>query len=381
VAFLDFDDKVKLLADSARFDLCGSCFGQPSRKSNPQGGWIYPASLPDGRVVKVLKILLSNDCVHNCLYCANRFGLPFRRTSLRAEELVKLFLHLWQKGLVKGLFLSSAVSRDPIWTMNEMLRTVEILRKKFNFKGYIHLKILPEATHDYIEEAVRLATRVSVNLEAPNPQHLSSIAPQKNFSKIMTLFAFLSDLRRKGLCTPAGITTQFVVGGSTEKDREILSTAFLLYKRFYLARVYYSAFQPVWGTPFADRPAVSPWREVRLYQVDYLLRKYRFSLSEICFSEDGNLPLDKDPKTLWALKHPEFFPVEVNRASFEDLLRVPGIGPLSAKRIVEVRKEGKITDISFLKRVGIRLKKAAPFLLINGEKICDSTRKQLSLFS
>jgi len=377
---LDLDGKVRLLADSARFDLCGSCFGQPSRKSNPQGGWIYPVSLPDGRVVKVLKILLSNDCVHDCFYCANRAGSPFRRTSLKAEELVALFLRLWQKGLVKGLFLSSAVSRDPTWTMNEMLKTVEMLRKKFHFRGYIHLKILPEATRDYIEEAVRLATRVSVNLEAPSPHYLSAIAPQKSFSRIMGLFSLLSDLRRKGLCAPAGITTQFVVGGSTEKDREILGTAFLLYRKFCLARVYYSAFQPVWGTPFSGRPAVSSWREVRLYQVDYLLRRYQFSLDEIYFSEDGNLPLDQDPKTLWALRHPEFFPVEVNKASLGDLLKVPGIGPLSARRIVEARKKGKIADISSLKKMGIRVKKALPFLLIDGKKPCDSGRKQLFLF-
>ncbi len=379
-ASLDLDHKIEILGNGARFDLCGSCGGEESRKRHPQGGWIYPVSLPgSGRKVNILKILLSNDCMHNCLYCANREGRDHPVTSFSAEELSSLFWHLYQKGMVKGLFLSSAVDRSPSWTMNEMLKVAEILRYRLHFSGYLHLKILPDVSNDYLEEAVKLATRVSVNLEAPTPQSLHQIAPQKNFSGIWRKFEWFKSRKEKGISAPAGVTTQLVVGGGKETDREIIYTASQLYERFSLARVYYSAFQPVADTPLSYQPPVSTWREHRLYQADFLLRRYNFSFEELIFDEEGNFPLSLDPKALWAHNHPEFFPVEINSAPWEVLIRVPGIGTTSARRIINLRRKSAFRDPKALSRLGVRTDKALPFILLNGKKV--KRAEQLSLFT
>ena len=377
---LDLDHKVKILGDGARFDLCGACGGEESRRRNPQGGWIYPVSLPgSGKRVNILKILLSNNCMHNCFYCANREGRDHPVTSFSAEELSSLFWHLYQKGMVRGIFLSSAVDKSPSWTMSEMLKVAEILRYRFHFSGYLHLKILPDVSNDYLEEAIKLATRVSVNLEAPNPQSLCEIAPQKNFSRIWQKFQWFKSQKERGVSTPAGITTQLVVGGSRETDREIMQTSSQLYGQFGLARVYYSAFQPVADTPLSYKPPVSTWREHRLYQADFLLRQYKFSFEELVFNEEGNFPLSLDPKILWANNHPEFFPVEVNSAPWEALIRVPGIGITSARRIMKLRREITFRDPKELSKLGVLINRALPFILMDGKKL--KRMQQLSLFT
>ena len=379
-ASLDLDYKIEILGEGARFDLCGSCGGEESRKRHPQGGWIYPVNLPDGgKKVNILKILLSNNCMHNCLYCANREGRSHSIASFSAEELASLFWHLYQRGMVKGLFLSSAVDRSPSWAMNEMLKVAEILRYRLHFSGYLHLKILPDVSNDYLEEAVKLATRVSVNLEAPTPQSLCQIAPQKNFFGIWQKFQWFESQKKKGLSAPAGVTTQLVVGGSKETDREIMHTTSQLYEHFGLARVYYSAFQPVADTPLSYKPPVSTWREHRLYQADFLLRQYKFSFEELVFNEEGNFPLSLDPKILWANNHPEFFPVEVNSAPWEALIRVPGIGITSARRIMKLRREITFRDPKELSKLGVLINRALPFILMDGKKL--KRMEQLSLFT
>ena len=235
-ASLDLDYKIEILG-GARFDLCGSCGGE-SRKRHPQEAGFIRLISRWREKVNILKILLSNNCVHNCLYCANREGRGHPVASFSAEELASLFWHLYQRGVVKGLFLSSAVDRSPSRTMNEMLKVAEILRYRLHFSGYLHLKILPDVSNDYLEEAVKLATRVSVNLEAPTPQSLCQIAPQKNFLGIWQKFQWFESQKKKGLSAPAGVTTQLVVGGSKETDREIMHTTSQLYEHFGLARVY-----------------------------------------------------------------------------------------------------------------------------------------------
>jgi putative DNA modification/repair radical SAM protein len=373
----DYDFKIAILGDGARFDLCGSCFGGESRKRSPLGSWIYPVALPDGKRVNVLKILLSNRCIHNCFYCVNRVESNRYLASFTAEELVRLFVTLYNRGMVRGLFLSSAVDKDPVRTMSEMMKVVEILRYRLRFRGYIHLKILPEAGASFIEEAVRLATRVSVNLEAPTPSSLARIAPEKNFKSLWQRLEFLKSLKESQR-THFDFTTQFVVGAGGETDREIMSTTATLYKKMKLARAYYSAFQPVAGTPLADLPPASTWREHRLYQADFLLRKYGFCFEELCFDEEGNLPVAVDPKTCWAVQHPEFFPVELNTAPLETLIRVPGIGILSARKIVELRTHEPLTRPEVLKTMGIRIEKALPFVLLRGKRFTGPV--QLSLF-
>lgn len=374
---VDYGEKIAILGDGARFDLCGSCFGGEARRRHPLGHWIYPVALPDGRRVNVLKILLSNRCIHNCFYCVNRAERRKDAVSFTAEELAQLFIMLTNQGMVRGLFLSSAVDSDPARTMAEMIKVVEILRVKARFRGYIHLKILPDVGTDFIEEAVRLSTRVSVNLEAPTPAALCRIAPEKNFGNIWDTLRYLKHLREKKVAH-FDFTTQFVVGAGGETDRDIMQTTFVLYREMQLARAYYSAFQPVAETPLEDLPPASTWREHRLYQADFLLRKYGFHLEELCFDGEGNLPLTVDPKTSWAARHPEFFPVELNRAPFETLIRVPGIGPLSARKIIEMRVREPVTRPEMLKALGIRVDKVLPFVLFRGKRFARPT--QLPLF-
>lgn len=364
----DLDQKIGILGGAAQYDLCGSCFPGEQRRRRPGGGWIYPSVLPDGKRANLLKVLLSNHCAHNCLYCANREGRVGQRERFKAEELSSLFHSLWQKGKVRGLFLSSASDFNPFRTMEEMIKTVILLRSRFRFSGYIHLKILPESPPDYIEAALRWATRVSVNIESPSPQHLRNIAPQKDFSRIWRQFDILRRNREKGLRARAGFTTQLVVGGAGETDREIINTVDRLYREYSMERAYYSAFQPVPGTPLEERKGESTWREHRLYQVDFLLRKYGFDRGELVFDEEGNIPLITDPKRTWALTHPERFPLEVNTASYFELLRVPGIGPVSARRILARRKDEPIRTVEELRRMGIRTKVAAPYLIVCGKR-------------
>jgi predicted DNA-binding helix-hairpin-helix protein len=285
---------------------------------------------------------------------------------------------MYQNGLVKGLFLSSAVDRNPFRTMEDMIKVIEILRYKSHFPGYIHLKILPESTTDYIETAVRLATRVSINIEAPSPVYLKKIAPQKNFNLIWNKFLHLRELSRRGLAARAGFTTQLVVGGSEESDLSIMKTVCTLYQDFSMARAYYSAFHPISGTPLAEKQPESTWREHRLYQADFLFRKYGFHLNELIFNPNGNLPLEVDPKTLWATSHPEYFPIEINTASYQQLIRVPGIGPISAKRIIQYRKENHFRDLRSLQNLGIHAQVAAPYILLSGKYF--RVPQQLSLF-
>lgn len=359
-------EKAKGLVRSAQYDICGFCGER--RVRSPSGGWIYPAVLPDGRRVLLLKTLMTNACQNNCLYCVNRSGRDFPRSGFRPEELARLFMHLYDRKLVKGLFLSSAVFERPDVTMERMIEAVEILRFKYQFTGYVHLKVLPGASFDIVEQAVSLAQRVSVNLEAPNPERLKRIAPTKDFKQDLLLrmrwiYSLISE-KDQGRTTQ---TTQLVVGAAGESDREILRTTDWLYRKLGLSRVYFSAFQSVPDTPLEGHPPTLPLREHRFYQSDFLLREYGFSFDELPFDPFGNLPLGLNPKLAWTLQHPEFFPLEVNRANRWELLRVPGIGPKSASRIVKFRIKDKFRTLEQLKGVGVVVKRAAPFILVGGK--------------
>jgi predicted DNA-binding helix-hairpin-helix protein len=276
-----------------------------------------------------------------------------------------------RKGLVKGLFLSSGVCGNAGRTMDQMIATVELVRKKYAFPGYIHLKILPGASFAHVERAVQLATRVSVNLEAPNAERLARIAPRKDFAtNLLQPMHWAKGLIEAsgGRLVPAGQTTQFVVGAADESDREILITTARLYKEVGLARAYFSAFQPIADTPLEGHPPTPPLREHRLYQSDWLLRQYDFTFEDLTFDEAGSLPREADPKMMWARTHPERFPIEVNRASREELLRVPGLGPRSVARILRLRRQGTFHTLNDLKKVGAVASRAAPFILLNGKR-------------
>ena len=362
-----FDAKLGALARAATYDLACACGPSDPRRRGVDGRWIYPAALPSGKRVPMLKVLQSSGCERGCIYCVQRLGGQSPPLTLSPDELARGFGELCASGRVFGLFLSSAVRDGPIATMDRMLATAELLRIRQRYRGYIHLKIIPGCLPDQIERAMVLATRVSVNMEAPTAVHLSRIAPGKRFhEEILAPMRQIARAQADGSFRRAGQTTQLVVGAARESDREIVVAVSWMYQRLRLARVYYSALQPVAGTPVAQRPPIPFLREHRLYQVDFLLRKYGFSLEEIGFDDRGALPLDVDPKSAWARRHPDRFPVEVNTAPISELVRVPGVGPLAAKRLVGMRRERRLCDIEALRAAGASYRLAAPYVLLNG---------------
>lgn len=366
---VDLIAKVDLLGQAAQYDLCAACGSRSMRQRDDLGRWIYPAALPDGRRVMLFKVLLTNACERDCGYCANRSGRDVRRLAFTPGELAATFDELLRRRLVTGLFLSSAVCGSADQTMERMIAAVEIVRFKYQFRGYVHLKILPGVQRAAVERAAQLAQRVSVNIEAPNAERLSRLSASKRFEQdILQRMRWAREFMLARGTTTAGQTTQFVVGAADEADREILLTTSRLYRELGLERAYFSAFQPVVGTPLESQPPTPLLREHRLYQCDFLLRQYGFVYEELIFDTEGNLPLSADPKLQWARQHPEWFPVEVNRADREALLRVPGIGPRSARRILVLRRRRSFRELEALRRLGVAIQRAAPFVLLSGRR-------------
>jgi predicted DNA-binding helix-hairpin-helix protein len=369
--------KLEVLARAAQHDLSCACGPSAPRQRGPSGLWIYPAALPSGDRVPMLKVLQASGCERSCIYCAERAGGLSRPCTLSADELARAFMDLCAERRVFGLFLSSAIRGGPVKTMDRMLATAEMLRGRYSYRGYLHLKIIPGSSSDQVERAMALATRVSVNMEAPSAAHLRRIAPGKQFdSGILAPMRQIARAQQEGRFRRAGQTTQLVVGAAGESDREITGAAASMYAELGLERVYYSALQPLAGTPAESLPPVPFVREHRLYQVDFLLRKYGFRWDELVFDERGGLPLDRDPKAVWAQAHPERFPIEVNTAPRGELMRVPGIGPRSVGRILAARRHGSIRSVDALATLGVPSNVAARFLLLDGRP----AERQLRLF-
>lgn len=344
---------------------------------------MYPAVLPDGRTVRLLKVLQTNVCSKNCLYCANRVTRDIPRETFSPEELARLFDEMRRARLVQGLFLSSAISGCPDRDMGRMTATAAILRGRYGFRGYIHLKILPGASRDAIEQAARLADRISINLEAPGEEALGKVAGQKRFSEdILRQVRWIHEAIGDPGSRAKSHTTQFVVGAAQEADRDILAWTERLYRRESLARAYFSAYQiPDSETPLRSAPT-SLLREHRLYQADFLLRKYGFRLEEIVFEPNGNLSLATDPKQAWAQRHPEAFPVDLATAPLELLLRVPGVGPVSAARICRARREDGLgpDPAASLRRLGVVVNRALPYCLWKGRALAEAPQQQVLRF-
>jgi predicted DNA-binding helix-hairpin-helix protein len=335
---------------------------------------VYQASTGGGRRTPILKTVLTSACENNCHYCAFRADRDFRRESFRPEELADIATRMWKAGTVTGLFLSSGVAGGGIRTQDRILASAEILRRKMNFRGYLHLKIMPNADKAQVERAMQLADRVSINLEAPNVKRLSMLAPQKDFMDgLLQRMKWVEEIRTTQSPTGAwknrwpSSVTQFVVGGADESDLELLQTSSYLIHTLHLTRVYYSGFNPVAGTPLENQPPLDPTRNFRLYQASFLLRNYGYSFEEMPFQTDGSLPLDVDPKMAMARSLFAERPLDINKCTREELLRVPGIGPKGAQVILTQRVTGKISDLEQLRRMGIPVRKAAPFLSINGQ--------------
>ena len=400
---MDVREKLDLLGAAARYDDCrtaapdavadGRGFFAPETNAAADPRVLPCVShlhTPDGQRKSTLKVLQTSACQNNCNYCAFRAGRDIRRAHLTPDDLARSFDLMYRAGLVESLFLSSGVSGTHR-TMDEMLATVELVRQKYGFRGYIHLKLLPGAEDAHIERAVELADRVSMNLEAPTPATLAALAPLKRMDALVGPLRKAAQMICRGdpLRSPAltgvgirasarpaptigrariGMSTQFVVGPAGESDRELLTTAQMLYRELRLARAYYSAFTPVRGTPLEGEPPTDPQREFRLYQADWLLRYYHFSADELPFDPAGQLRTDVDPKAAWAQKHPERFPVEVNAAPMDELLRVPGVGPTSARAIVQARRGGKLVELGDLRKLGARADRAAPYVTLAGKR-------------
>ena len=370
----DTHEKLEILSADAQYDLaCAcSCSRDEHRQRGGDGKWIYPVTLPNGGRSVLFKTLISNVCTNDCRYCPLRQHMDVRRCTLNPEETARIFLDYYNRRKVFGLFLSSGVLGSPDATMDRLNATTRILRKKHKYRGYIHLKIIPGASNAAIEEAVSLASAVSLNIETPGAKHLAKLSEKKSYiSDIIDPMKLISRLTARGAkYTRVKQTTQFIVGAAGETDAEIVKYMFGLYDRLKMHRVYFSAYQKGLGDQSLpaeqvrlEKPADIFTREHRLYQVDFLLRKYAFKESDIVFNDKGNLSLTTDPKEAWARRHPERFPVNVNCASKFELLRVPGLGPVTVERILKRRKAARITRIEDVGKVGARLQKANKYLL------------------
>lgn len=330
---------------------------------------VYYASGPNGRTFPLLKTMLTSACERDCLYCAFRAGRDMRRATFRPEEMAGVFLDLHRAGVVEGLFLSTGILRGGANTQNRLLDTAEILRHRLGFTGYLHLKIMPGAERGQIARAMQLANRVSINLEAPNAARLHHLAPHKDFeSELLLPLGWMHAIRSEADQRLASSATQFVVGAAGESDVEILFTTASLYRAAGLARVFFMVFQPCPGTPLESHPPESPQREHRLYQASYLLRDYGFDLEDLPLDKDGHLPREKDPKSAWAEMSLREDPIELNTAPRERLIRVPGIGPSTADRLIHARRETKVRDLSQLRALGIVAERAAPYIILDGSR-------------
>jgi putative DNA modification/repair radical SAM protein len=404
---MDRNAKLRILADSAKYDA--SCASSGSVRSNDgrgighsDGMGICHSYTPDGRCVSLLKILLTNHCVYDCVFCVNRASSDVPRARFTPDEVVELTLDFYRRNYIEGLFLSSGIFVSPDRTMEDMVRTARLLRETHRFGGYIHLKTIPGAAKELIEAAGRLADRVSVNIELPTQKDLDQFAPEKRSAVIETAMGQIQErvleAREQGRSrhapafAPAGQTTQMVIGATPSTDRQILATASRLYAGFQLRRIYYSGFSPY---PHADaRLPIHPpplVREHRLYQADWLMRYYGFNGYELTTELDENLNLARDPKLQWALRHREFYPVDINTAEREALLRVPGLGYKNVARVLAIRRYHRLTLVDLAKlRVPLRRLKSfvitadspAHALRVDSLDLGDqvTTHEQLALF-
>ncbi|MDY5913381.1 MAG: putative DNA modification/repair radical SAM protein [Inconstantimicrobium porci] len=380
---MELNEKLRILSDAAKYDV--SCSSSCSKRSTKKGdlGSVAAAGIchsfsPDGRCISLLKILLSNCCIYDCSYCINRKSNDVERATFTPDEIVNLTINFYRRNYIEGLFLSSAIVKNPDFTMELMLNVVRKLRIQYKFKGYIHLKAIPGADKELIRQAGLYADRMSVNLELPSAQSLKLLAPDKTKHDILAPMNNIKNdilinkeerkkYRNSPVFVPGGQSTQLIVGATKENDLSILNLSENLYNRFDLKRVYYSAYVPVnRGGNLPDLKNPPTLREHRLYQGDWLLRKYGFRASELLNDKSPNFDINFDPKTTYALNNFDEFPIEINRASYETLIRIPGIGLIGARKIVSARR---ISFLEFedLKKLGVVLKRAQYFITCRGK--------------
>ena len=380
---MDLQQKLTILSEAAKYDASCSSSGS-TRKNSSSGlgngarGGICHSWSDDGRCISLLKILFTNYCIYDCVYCVNRVSNDIPRASFTPREVAELTVNFYKRNYIEGLFLSSAVSNNPDYTMEQILEAVSLLRNEYNFNGYIHIKAIPGADFSLINRAGQLVDRMSVNIELPSRTSLKSLAPQKKPDNILKPMKKIGDgisqnkeekkkYKKAKNFVPAGQSTQLIVGASPEPDYQILKLSEGLYNKFNLRRVYYSAYIPVNNNkqlPGLKRPPLL--REHRLYQADWLLRFYKFKADELLDEEKKNFDIELDPKANWALNNIELFPIEINQAGYDMLIRVPGIGPKSARRIISSRQKKNLGYYD-LKQLGSVLKRARYFITCKGK--------------
>ncbi len=367
-------DRLKLLTSQMHLEPTEDTICPPVTSRHQDKISVSDAALPNGKTITLLKSQLSSVCERNCNYCPFRAGRDFERATFKPEEFAKIFMALYHARLAEGIFLSSGIVNNGIFTQDKLIDTAHILRYKLGFRGYIHLKIMPGAEFDQVERVMQLADRVSINLEAPNEKHLKELAPRKFFTtELLDPLKWINQIRKtkpshKGWNGkwPTSVT-QFVVSAVGESDLELLVTTEYLYRQLQLKRTYYSSFNPISDTPLENIPPGSLVRQHRLYEASFLLRDYGFNLEDLPFNQQGQLPLDVDPKYAWAKENLTNQPIEINHADKNLLLRIPGIGPKSVNSILQTRINNQITNLAELRGLGVNTKRAAPFIVINGK--------------
>ena len=382
---VDLDQKIDILMSLATDDREGL---PPRLRHTKEVGALRPINIRNlrpapGMRMSLLRILMTNACSYNCYYCPMRRDRPMPRTLLKPEELVRIFLGAQQRGWCQGLFITTGIPGRPVKVMDDLIQVLELLRERHHFGGYIHVKLVAGSETAQIDRLTALASRVSLNFEAPCGKSLAQIAPDKSFSttlhdfeRVRSLVVLEREARAHGKPRDplhpggaSGMTMQFVVGATPDTDRSLLSTVSRLKAAGGVHHPHFSAFRPISNTPMENVQATPALREHRLYQAAHLLDGYGFTPDEVEYAPDGNLPLALDPKSAWALAHPERFPIEVQRASYEELVRVPGIGPLAARRIVGERATVALRGLSDLRKLGVVTTRAGGFLTLRGRRL------------
>lgn len=371
---MNLSDKLITLSDAAKYDA--SCSSSGNKRNNKGYGntcisGICHSFSADGRCISLLKILLTNSCVYDCKYCINRKSNNIKRAIFTSEEIASLTINFYKRNYIEGLFLSSAVIKDPNYTMELIIDAISLLRNKYHFNGYIHAKTIPGCSETLIKKLGVLVDRMSINKELPTDNSLKLLAPIKEKNKIYSAMNYINK-NRSSHFTPAGQSTQMVIGASNESDLNIMNTSEFMYNNFKLKRVFYSAYIPVNKDKDLPSLIVPPLkRENRLYQADWLLRYYNFKVKDILDINNPNFNLMLDPKAEWALRHIDEFPKEINKCSYYELLKIPGIGVTTAKRIISSRKHFKLT-FNDLKNMNVVLKRAKYFITCDGKYFIDT---------
>lgn len=372
---MELQEKLKILADSAKYDASCSSSGSKRVNNNEVGNTavsgICHSFSSDGRCISLLKILLTNSCIYDCKYCLNRKSNNVRRAMFTPEEICRITINFYRRNYIEGLFLSSGIIKSPDFTMELLIETILLLRNKYHFNGYIHAKAIPGASELLLKKLGSIVDRLSANVELPTENGLKLLAPNKEGKKVDKIMNYVKDNHSRKF-VPAGQSTQMIIGATKESDLDIMSKSSNMYDKYNLKRVFYSAYIPVNKDNLLPNLVTPPLvRENRLYQADWLLRFYNFKVDDLLNESNPNFNVLVDPKTDWALRHLDEFPKEINSCSYYELLKIPGVGVKSAKRIISSRRQFTI-ELSDLKRMGVVLKRAKYFILCNGKYFTNS---------